>query len=53
MIGSALKARLADAAIKEIMDMTILPLFRRGDIPSGIEVGAATIIAKVTSGEMR
>ena len=35
-------------AIK-LLPMAILPLFRRDDIPTGIEAGASMIIGKVTS----
>ena len=50
-VGRGLAARLPDAAAQEIMDMAILPLFRRDDIPTGIEAGASMIIGKVTSEE--
>lgn len=50
-VGRGLEARLTDAAAQEIMDGVMLPLFRRGDIPSGIEAAAATIIDKVRSEE--
>lgn len=33
--------------------MAILPLFRRGEIPGGIEAGTAMIIDKVRSEEQR
>ena len=48
-VGRGLAARLPDAAAQEIMVMAILPLFRRDDIPTGIEAGASMIIGKVTS----
>lgn len=50
-VGRGLVDRLPDASAQEIMEMAILPLFRRGDIPVGIEAGAAAIIDKVASGE--
>src|SRR5690606_17326498 len=52
-VGRGLETRLPDAAAREIMEMAILPLFRRGDIPAGIDAGASTIIGKLMSQETR
>jgi len=52
-VGRGLTDRLPDVAAQEIMDMAILPLFRRGDIPTGIEAGVSMIIGKVTSEERK
>ena len=52
-VGRGLETRLPDAASKEIMEMAILPLFRRGDIPGGIDAGASMIIGKMVSGDRR
>lgn len=52
-VGRGFAARLPDAAARAVMDGVILPQFRRGDVPGGIEAGAAAIIAKVASGEGR
>src|SRR5690606_6330547 len=52
-VGPGLADRLPDAAVREIMDDVILPLFRRSDIPTAIEAGTATIIGKVQSEERR
>jgi hypothetical protein len=53
MVGRELSNRLPDAAAQAIMDSVILPRFRRGDIPGGIEAGAAVITGRVSSGETR
>lgn len=52
MVGRDLSERLPDAAAQAIMDSVILPRFRRGDIPGGIEAGAVVITGRVTGGEM-
>lgn len=52
-VGRGLETRLPDAAASEIMEMAILPLFRRGDIPGGIDAGASMIIGKMMSEEGR
>jgi hypothetical protein len=52
-VGPGLTERLPDAAAQQIMDGVVLPPFRRGDIPAGIEAGAAAIIGRVTAGETR
>lgn len=44
---------LPDAVVLQIMDEFILPQFRHGDIPTGIEAGAAAIIVQVRSDKMR
>jgi hypothetical protein len=53
MVGRELSNRLPDAAAQQIMDSVILPRFRRGDIPGGIEAGAAVIAGRVTGEEAR
>ncbi|MGV7120819.1 TPM domain-containing protein [Sphingopyxis sp. 550A] len=50
-VGRNLAARLPDAAAQAIMDGAILPPFRRGDIPGGIEAGVERIIARVAGPE--
>src|SRR3546814_265648 len=52
-VGRGLETRLTDAAAQEVMEMTIVPLFRRGDIPGGIDAGVAAISGKVMSEERR
>lgn len=52
-VGRGLEAVLSDAASAEIMEMTIVPLFRRGDMPTGIDAGVAAIIGKVMREERR
>lgn len=51
MVGRDLSDHLPDAAAQAVMNRVILPRFRRGDIPGGIEAGAAVITAKVTGAE--
>lgn len=53
MVGRELSDRLPDAAAQAIMDGVILPRFRRGDIPGGIEAGAVAITGRVTGGAAR
>jgi len=53
MVGRELSDRLPDAAAQAIMDSVILPRFRRGDIPGGIEAGAVVITGRVTGGAAR
>jgi hypothetical protein len=52
MVGRELSDRLPDTAAQTIMDSVILPRFRRGDIPGGIEAGAVAITGRVTGGGM-
>lgn len=52
-VGRGLESLLPDTASKEIMEMVMVPLFKRGDISTAIDVGAATIISKVMSQEMQ
>ena len=52
-VGRGLETLLSDAACREIMELAILPLFRRGDMPGGIDAGASMIIGKVMSEELR
>ncbi|HEX2813661.1 MAG TPA: TPM domain-containing protein [Sphingopyxis sp.] len=52
MVGRDLADRLPDTAAQTIMDSVILPRFRRGDIPGGIEAGAVAITGRATGGGM-
>lgn len=50
-VGRDLAARLPDAAAQAILDGAVLPRFRRGDVPGGIEAGVERIIARVAGPE--
>lgn len=50
-VGRDLTARLPDAAAQAILDRAVLPRFRRGDVPGGIEAGVERIIARVAGPE--
>ena len=43
-VGSGLGSRLSDATAKAIIDNSILPRFRAGDFPDGIERGVDAIV---------
>jgi uncharacterized protein len=43
-VGSGLGSRLSDASAKAIIDNSILPRFRAGDFPDGIERGVDAIV---------
>jgi len=44
-VGSGLEKTLTNEVSQRIIDQRILPEFRRGDLPSGIEAGAEALIA--------
>lgn len=48
-VGRGLETVLSDADCQEIMELSMTPLFRRGEIAIGIEAGVATIVGKVMS----
>jgi len=50
-VGRDLADRLPDAAAQAILDKAVLPRFRRGDVPGGIEAGVERIIARVAGPE--
>lgn len=47
-VGSGLGSRLSDASAKTIIDNSILPRFRAGDFPDGIERGIDELIYVLT-----
>lgn len=46
-VGEGLETVLTDAACREILASDILPRFRSGDLPGGIEAGVAALIARL------
>lgn len=47
-VGYALEKTLTDAACKQIIQEQMLPNFRKGDLPRGIEAGADALIARLS-----
>lgn len=52
-VGRGLEASLSDATCQEILDVAVLPMFRRGDMPGGIEAGVSMIVDAVMSRKAR
>lgn len=46
-VGYGLEKRLADGACQQIIDQVMLPKFRKGDLPGGIEAGMDALIARL------
>jgi uncharacterized protein len=46
-VGYGLEARLTHATCQQIIDDQMLPHFRRGDLPGGIEAGTDALIARL------
>lgn len=46
-VGYGLEKRLSDATCQQIIDQEVLPLFRKGDLPGGIEAGTNALIASL------
>lgn len=44
-VGKGLEATLSDTAARQILDRDVLPAFRQGDLPRGIERGSRAIVA--------
>lgn len=47
-VGYGLERALPDALCRKIIDDQILPRFREGDLPGGIEAGASALIDELT-----
>jgi uncharacterized protein len=47
-VGEGLERVLTDAACREILARDILPRFRTGDLPGGIEAGVDALIARLS-----
>ncbi len=48
-VGYGLERRLPNAICQQIIDEHMLPRFRQGDLPGGIEAGADALIARLRS----
>lgn len=46
-VGRGLEGVLTDERCREIIDVRILPLFRKGDLEGGMEAGAEAIVASL------
>jgi uncharacterized protein len=48
-VGLGLEGRVTNAFARQVIDEAILPRFRAGDYPGGIEAGASRLVARLRS----